>query len=279
MIRSSTLSSFNDPFEGQVFTLRDGFSPGKLVDEIVRQLEEMETTGEKTPIPDGDLKHQSPIGMLVALYHNGHLGSLSLRDFQLLLFEKLSAFRYEINPSSFAQRAYLRLADSIYAICFTANDQSLLMWSHYADHHKGAILTFDSDNVPSILDRAKPVRYITDFPQDDNLIETVTSHLKRAFDGESLIERTLLTKSQEWSYEQEYRVIVPVTDRNEDGLVVVPPESLVSVVLGCRMSKTERAELAQAALKTFPNVLVRNAVRSVKGFRLDYADYKETPNI
>lgn len=70
MLRSSVLSSFNDPFEGQVVTLHDELTHDKLAEEFCRQIDEMALTGEKVPLPTENIEHESPIGILIALYHH-----------------------------------------------------------------------------------------------------------------------------------------------------------------------------------------------------------------
>lgn len=270
-LRSSPLSSFNDPFEGQVIALNGEIDHSLLADEFGRQVKEMAAAGEKVPLPtEEESKHGSPVGALVSLYQHGYLGEISNDDFMRLLREYISRLKLTPQPSGATQRIHTRLADFIYVLCFSANDQSLLMWSHYADHHRGAILTFDNQRSPSLLNRVEPVRYLQSFPQHDDLSGTVSSHLGRPVNVKEWTDNTLLTKSKEWTYEQEYRVLVRVGERDEDALVQIPTECLVSVVLGCRMSESETSELATLTAERFPHAIVSKAVRDPRDFKLNY---------
>jgi len=95
---------------------------------------------------------------------------------------------------------------------------NLLMWSHYAEEHKGIAVEFEVNeneplstfllgNVPpssdSFFDRVK-YRKSRSFPYeiDKNHIREVGKHY-------------YLTKSDEWIYEKEYRYILPFTAANK----------------------------------------------------------------
>jgi hypothetical protein len=135
--------------------------------------------------------------------------------------------------------------------CASGTRDSLLMWAHYADHHRGAVLEFQGDAVKdSPLIVAKPVRYSKDRP----LV---------CRSGEDLVERSLMapllevtnrilddlvyTKSPEWQYEEEYRLAIPffLPKGATDGLFRFYSEELVAIYFGCRMPIQQQAELAK----------------------------------
>jgi len=267
------LSSFNDPFEGQVITLHDELTHDMLADELCKQIDEMALTGEKVPLPKENIEQESPIGIFVALYHHGHMGDITITDFKASLKSHIGRLKINSEPSGYVQRVHARLADYIYVLCFTSNEHSLLMWSHYANHHRGVLLTFDPQKSPSLLQHAEPVRYTRHCPRNDGLSRTVASHLKRTVDAKIWVDNTLLTKSDEWSYEQESRVLVGVNEREDEGLVSFPSETLVSIVLGCRMTEGEAKELADLASERFPDISISKAVRDPKDFKLNYVNY------
>src|SRR5439155_13726546 len=72
---------------------------------------------------------------------------------------------------------------------------------------------------------------------------------------EATMGELFFTKSADWSYEQEWRIVLPVdrateTKSTNDGgpvhLFAFPPASLVGAVLGCRMSDENRAAVLDA---------------------------------
>jgi endoglucanase Acf2 len=85
--------------------------------------------------------------------------------------------------------------DKTGVLCLTPYWDSALMWSHYADHHKGICVGFHSDT--DVFISANKVVYADELP-------TVTTPvtLNRKF-----YDNVFLTKAKCWEYEQEWRVI------------------------------------------------------------------------
>lgn len=82
--------------------------------------------------------------------------------------------------------------------CFSRKHDHPLMWSHYADHHRGIVVRFNLNASPqAFAARALPVSY----QQDRPLIRALTD------DDQSRFRKALLIKSSLWEYEQEWRFI------------------------------------------------------------------------
>jgi hypothetical protein len=81
--------------------------------------------------------------------------------------------------------------------CLTLHPDSIMMWSHYSCKHTGICLEFDTTG--NSFGGARKVTYRDDFP-------TITPALLG--NGTALTETILLTKSQHWSYEAEYRLLL-----------------------------------------------------------------------
>jgi hypothetical protein len=92
------------------------------------------------------------------------------------------------------------IAPAIGVACFTEQHDDLLMWSHYADGHRGFCLAFSTDALP--FSRALQVRYSPVVPS----LPAVRA-IKPGVD-EALVEALMLTKAEQWSYEREWRLIV-----------------------------------------------------------------------
>lgn len=136
------LSTFNDPFEGQAFEKdEDSFSTEEFIDEVCRQVVEMEALGEQATIDKTE--PFNPIKTFVALYQQKAFGEMSQYRFLDLLREYLGSRELISGPSEYARRVHQRLSEYVHVFCMTENRDSLLMWAHYAEHHKGAILGFE----------------------------------------------------------------------------------------------------------------------------------------
>jgi hypothetical protein len=103
--------------------------------------------------------------------------------------------------------------------CFSENSNNLLMWSHYANSHKGLCLKFDPRQDAELFDAVLKVNYSKTYP--------LYNHLR---DGNNILDSLLSTKSKHWEYENEWRVIKP----RSVGAHSFKKEALVEVVFGCR---------------------------------------------
>jgi hypothetical protein len=78
-------------------------------------------------------------------------------------------------------------------VCLSAIPNSLLMWGHYADSHKGCLIGFDCE------------RLCQHHPPFDS--GPVIYADRRAFLGSGSVEGIFRTKFKDWKYEKEYRLI------------------------------------------------------------------------
>ena len=134
------------------------------------------------------------------------------------LSDRNTRFAFRQWKNNFAQRTGM--------LCFSKGRKNPLLWSHYADRHRGIALEFDiDDNV------AVPVRYRRTRLRID--VDAVVKH--GGFD-EDLAEELYATKSAHWDYEEEVRVPTLLSECVRKGDLYFEPfgDSLevVSVVLG-----------------------------------------------
>lgn len=104
------------------------------------------------------------------------------------------------NPKRDEIEKFLDEAHEIRILSFTQKHDNLLMWSHYADYHKGMCLIFEYPYL------TYPVIYSDDFPSVDFTETEPSIRIIQFFN-------VLRTKSTHWSYEEERRqMFVPGTD-------------------------------------------------------------------
>jgi hypothetical protein len=111
--------------------------------------------------------------------------------------------------------------------CFSARNDDVLMWSHYADRHKGFCLGFRSDAEPFV--QARQVDYQAQVPAV-NPTSLILDDVHEAF--RAMIE----TKSQHWSYEQEWRLF----HMDADKAYGYGAGALESVYLGVSMPERQQ---------------------------------------
>lgn len=85
--------------------------------------------------------------------------------------------------------------------------QNTVMWAHYSDKHKGAVIGIDFNQIfPDYGIEMSPVNYCEQRPKM-NVLDYSANELL----GKKIIE-IVLTKSADWKYEQEFRTVFLVDD-------------------------------------------------------------------
>lgn len=114
-------------------------------------------------------------------------------------------------------------------VSLSETNNNLLMWSHYADEHKGIVIEFDIEQP--IFDQYKTNKVLGSvLDEDDEYIDVIneeetknrqalnTGKIQRIrynskrpdLDSYENILEHFLVKSEEWIYEKEHRVILPL---------------------------------------------------------------------
>jgi hypothetical protein len=138
----------------------------------------------------------------------------------------------------------------IFSLCQTNKDP--LMWSHYADGHRGFCIGFSRSYFENLiatswqelsivgggeLDYSASPKYL------DVIVEYIKNYPKRrnqSFDD--FIEQVLIsiinTKSNKWCYESEYRMV-----RFSKGLLKFQPEAIKEIIIGQKTSSSDKTML------------------------------------
>jgi len=84
---------------------------------------------------------------------------------------------------------------------FSERMDSILMWSHYSDKHKGICIEYDFSEESYILNFLEPINY------SDKLISLSKAFGKKDFNEIARI--AAITKAKDWKYEKEWRIVFP----------------------------------------------------------------------
>ncbi|MBW8041043.1 MAG: DUF2971 domain-containing protein [Planctomycetes bacterium] len=107
----------------------------------------------------------------------------------------------------------------------SAKRDNLLMWPHYADYHQGICLEFKTTDGKLFGCDLLEVHYQRPYPN-------LSLYDKLDLDW---VRKYLSTKSEDWLYEEEWRITYIKT-----GLQLYPPEELSGVILGACISNEDR---------------------------------------
>lgn len=119
-----------------------------------------------------------------------------------------------------------KITEKIGVLCLSEVADDILMWAHYADAHQGVCLAFDG--TVDFFMRAQQVQYPKLRPQINPLHDS----------DEAMMTAALLTKSDHWAYEKEWRII---HYEKGPGIYRYPTGALTGVILGAQISPENEA--------------------------------------
>ena len=146
-------------------------------------------------------------------------------------------------------------------ICFSTQWENPVLWSHYADKHKGICLGFE---IPD--DMIAKVDYT-----GKRLVVDIERLLESGKLNEEKMLKILTTKFEDWHYESEYRIFVNLSEKDSyTGLYFKDfgkDLELREVIIGARC-KTSRTKI-KAYLKSYtPKVKIISARLAFRTFRV-----------
>ena len=143
----------------------------------------------------------------------------SKTEYELAVKEGLQQFERDKESKS--------IQEAVFIACFSEKCNSMLMWSHYSDEHRGICIEY---NLHELIEKYNcfPVIYSNKMPQRMTL----------DINNKKELYESILTKSKDWEYEAEWRIIdIDGDNAGKNGKLIefVKP---VSVYLGNRQHDT-----------------------------------------
>lgn len=162
------------------------------------------------------------------------------------------------------EASYKGFVSSVGIYCLSERKDDILMWSHYADSHRGLCLKFDASTEETIFWEAFKVIYQEEYPNINIMDMSKAEEFRKA----------LLTKSTHWEYEQERRIL-KMEQEGGPGYYRFLPELLKGVILGAQMT-TENKNTIIGWIKKYPKmVTVYEATLSGNSYQLDITKTEE----
>lgn len=152
-------------------------------------------------------------------------------------------------------------------LSLTKSPFNLLMWAHYADEHKGAVIEIDVDELAREPKREGEVQCLAEVIYQDKRIDILAEKIPPW--------STLIYKSQSWSYEQEWRFIRSVDALQKKTETVytidVPSTAIRSIIFGARAFGPEEEQALDLLTKDerYQHVETRKALLSTDLAGLD----------
>ena len=147
-----------------------------------------------------------------------------------------TAVKLEEYYKTLEQQLNERLESLFLVGCLAGNYKNRLMWSHYADGHKGYCIEYDFSKTTDLDLLPFPVVY-TDKRIKMPWKAIIHPLKEETIEASKTMMTALLTKDAEWSYEQEWRILVQ-HDNNPN--VKMPKPSCVYIGSMCNEENRQR---------------------------------------
>jgi DUF2971 family protein len=238
-------SSFNDPFDCSIDVINN-LNDVKNFRELFRRLGKMRGLSKKSvqTITDHYL-HKGKVS---------HLGQHFIEEF----LPKLSVVLSDIG-----------------VFCLSEIPDDILMWSHYGDQHKGFCVEYTRTNrnilgklfVDAFIKHKYPNQgFETYEPRTHRVIYSdlyPDINFTQIFENGEALDKLVLTKSKQWSYEREWRIVVHTY---ADRAITIDAE-IASIIFGLKMPKKHQDEIKNI-LRQNSSVRYFQTVKDSRNFSL-----------
>jgi hypothetical protein len=150
------------------------------------------------------------------------------------------------------------IVSKVGVLCLTNHYHCLPMWAHYANNSKGFVIEFINLDQPFKGDETgvlRQVRQITYNGEKCGITFEPRSH-----------ENGFFSKYKDWSYEQEFRVVMPLVDCEQQNInqvqvhiYKIPKNCINRIILGWQTSDEQTIEIKQQVKEINPAVEVCRA--------------------
>ncbi len=198
----------------------------------------------------------------------------NVNPFMLAVFRKAE--------SSLIKNFRTNVSEKFGVLSLSETPSDMKMWSHYASNHTGFVIVFDGKNKffqpPSRRETDKRglqrVKYTDKIPISEILVMDFTW------------EKLFFTKGMDWAHEQEWRMVKvldqaeKILDMNNEKIYLfkIPSKAIISVILGYRMSGSDREALLNECKNDsrFELIDIKEAKLNEKEYKIEFQDLSKS---
>ncbi len=165
------------------------------------------------------------------------------------------------------------IAETYGVYSLTRNKDRHLLWSHYADSHKGFCIEWNGEQLLEYLyslfeSNGIPIYFHAVEYSDNDDIPIIIPPLEPGY--ENHFQKIMINKSKVWRYEKEYRFILIGKSKHIEPHI---PESCYSkIYIGCNMPVETEQEVRKAVSEHLSNVPIIKVIRNLETYKLNFHD-------
>ena len=162
-------------------------------------------------------------------------------------------------------------------LCLSRNYNDILMWSHYAEGHRGFVLQFDTK---ALLENFKQPPQEVFYPPNKSFPSI------KDFNEKNCVHMFLITKSSQWEYEEEWRILMHIEGKDkpeEKGKPYKFKNGLITgIVRGCEMKDSKKEEISEWIREYQPQVKIYDGIKDENFYNIktypEINEYKYSPS-
>ena len=153
--------------------------------------------------------------------------------------------------------------------CFSETRENNLMWSHYADGHKGVCIGLSIGEFMLSLECLPVVPGVGSGHVRSHSCAVQYRDVPPTWEawGET-VEDVVAAKARCWEYEREWRIFAPQVAKKKQKFL---PVAFRQVVFGARIAEEDKARMARAIAKTHPAVEFLKAEISQEKYKVEFS--------
>ena len=236
-------SFFNDPYDNLIYVNSE-----MVVREIIGNI----LTGMDSYLESRKSFENLAFKIVEFMWHRDELKDCLLKERIKQLYAALDTVR-------------MKIKENTKVICFAEEYDSMLMWSHYADYHKGFCLVYrkmDIENAKRynnaekeinnkmVLSKVNYVEQQLDMTNDvleyirNNMFENMGDVPQGDSSiGSKNIRQVITEKSKDWAYEKEWRLIPRVPKIEIESPLAYIERKPTAVIIGSQCFREKREKL------------------------------------
>ncbi|HEY0261790.1 MAG TPA: DUF2971 domain-containing protein [Chitinophagales bacterium] len=230
----SSIDQFNDPFDGRV---PYRYNPADLTEE----------------------KIFSKLYQLAKQSHTEWTEEQILQDCHE--YQRKNLLHDEEHIEEFQKNTLKSLNELFGIVCLCKEKTNFLLWSHYANSHKGFCIGL---NKRLLFDDTRAafghMNYQEELPAIGLFEDAITT-----------ITKLIGTKSKVWEYENEYRLRKGNHARK---IITLRKETIVEVVLGCQMEQNDKRQIIEFVSKEYPHAKIFDTKLSKAKYEIEFMQIK-----
>lgn len=262
-IRDETLwlslpEMFNDPYECYLF-YKPLMTPDKVFKKSTVRLI-FENAGKKVT--------KSELKKIVKSARNARAENLDSEETVRLITKILTEKKVDLNIDvddlvknilnaiNGNQHEFIENVRKTTTICsLSESNNSILMWSHYADNHRGFVVEYNTHEL--ILDEKKPRIFPIIYNNDIHNISNMIYGEKKNEVSPTFIYGAASIKHKDWCYEKEWRIILQGIRPKNNGFPI-KVSTPIAIYLGTKISDENKKLIFTVAKEKGINVFQMN---------------------